>query len=69
MNELEVNDTVLTVKSEKVSGDWMPTVLNSRKFGITGKIVRISNAHGLCYEVLHEDGSSSYYDPWELERN
>lgn len=66
--ELKIDDKVLTVKSEKVSNDWMPTVLNSRKFDVTGKIVRISNAHGLCYEVLHSDGSSSYYDPWELKK-
>lgn len=32
----------------------------------SGVITRHSDSHGLCFEVLHKDGSTAWYDPDEL---
>ena len=38
-----------------------------RRPGQTGEIVKHSNSHGLCFEVLHKDGTSGWYESDELD--
>ncbi|KKK75189.1 hypothetical protein LCGC14_2876240 [marine sediment metagenome] len=38
-----------------------------RKPGMIGEIVKHSNSHGLCFEVLHNNGSSGWYEPDEVD--
>jgi hypothetical protein len=64
---MKINDKVKTVKPEHESDDWTPEALQSRKWGVTGRIKHIHNGHGLCYTVRHDDGTEGAYDPNELE--
>lgn len=38
-----------------------------KRFGRSGLVADYSDSHGLCYEVVHKDGSRAWYDPLELE--
>lgn len=46
---------------------WTKEAWLSKKWGVLGKILRHHNSHGLCYDVIHEDGTESCYDPSEFE--
>ena len=35
---------------------------------VEGRVVEGHGGHGFCYEVLHNDGTTSYYEPHELRR-
>ena len=37
------------------------------KWGVKGTIVEVHDSHGLCYIVLHTDGSRAPYEPEELK--
>ena len=39
---------------------------SSRKWGMEGVVQCSHDSHGLCYEVLHKDGTIGCYDPDEL---
>lgn len=47
--------------------DWTEAAWRSKRAGMTGKIVQHYDAHGLCYEIYHDDGTIGYYAPEELE--
>ena len=38
-----------------------------RKWGVRGEVLTHHASHGLCYEVLHRDGTVGYYDPSEFK--
>ena len=40
--------------------------LKLRKWGVTGVVKGHHDSHGLCYDVLHTDGTIGTYDPDEL---
>lgn len=47
--------------------DFAVAAAISRRPDVVGTIVRISNAHGLCYGVYHDcDQEIAFYDPDEL---
>ncbi|MEK7640643.1 MAG: hypothetical protein AAB389_01455 [Patescibacteria group bacterium] len=46
--------------------EWTNEALAQRKWGIKGKVIGHHDSHGLCYDVLHEDGTEGCYDPSEL---
>ena len=65
---LKVGLKVKTVSRGTVMDDWLPEAVRSRRFGVTGKIIKEHDSHGLCYEVLHSDDNTvGYYEPWELD--
>jgi hypothetical protein len=47
--------------------EWTAEGWAGKKWGVTGKIITHHDSHGLCYDVLHEDGSEGCYDPSEIE--
>jgi hypothetical protein len=44
---------------------WQSLVRATRKDG-TGKITAVHDSHGLCYDVMLDDGTTSTYEPSEL---
>lgn len=56
---------VLTL-SPKHNDSFIPESIPLRKWGIKGIIIDRHDAHGLCYDVRHEDGSIGTYCPDEL---
>jgi hypothetical protein len=67
MSEIANGTKVKTVKPEVESKDWVGEVLASRKWDVTGKVVKKNDEHGLCYGVRHDDGSAGWYEFRELE--
>lgn len=61
-----IGKKVKTLSENKNITDWNDDVKYSRKWGVKGTIQRLSNSHGLCYEVKHDDGTISWYDSSEL---
>jgi hypothetical protein len=55
-----------TQVNPRMANEWTPGVLSSQQWGVTGVVLAHSDSHGLCYQVLHEDGSTSWYDPSEI---
>jgi len=53
--------------TSKHDDQYTEEALPKRIWGVPGKIIGKHNSHGLCYDVLHEDGSIGTYDPDELE--
>lgn len=47
--------------------DWTSEGKLARKWNVKGQVIDLSNSHGLCYQVKHEDGTWAWYDPCELE--
>lgn len=45
---------------------FTPEARLERKWGVRGRIIAHHNSHGLCYDVLHDDGTEACYDPDEL---
>jgi hypothetical protein len=53
--------------ADKLDGrDYAADARLARRPAADGAIVGSSDSHGLCYKVLHEDGTEAYYDPDEL---
>jgi len=67
-DRIENGTRVKTVKPEVESKDWVPEALASRKWGITGMVVKCSDSHAVCYGVRHDDGSAGWYEARELEQ-
>lgn len=64
----DMGQRVLTVEADDVSDDWTKEALASRKWGVTGEIVNVSDSHGECFQVLHGDGTYGWYEAQELRR-
>jgi len=47
--------------------EWTDEGWEKRKWGTQGEILAHHDSHGLCYDVLHEDGTQGCYDPSELK--
>ena len=62
---LENGMKVRTTKSAG-STDWSDPSRADAKWGVDGTIVQHSNSHGLIYKVLHDCGSTAWYEPAEL---
>ena len=56
-----------TRENPELSGSWTKEALEHRRWGVTGTVLRHHDSHGSCYDVLHDDGGWSGYDPSELE--
>lgn len=46
--------------------DWTYENQQARQWGVKGKVIDLSNAHGLCYQIQHEDLTCAWYDPKEF---
>lgn len=64
---LDPGTRVKTLSAKLSDREWMPEALLARKWGVTGTILRHHDSHGLCYDVLHDDGGEGCYDPSEFE--
>lgn len=65
---LSVQTKVKTLQAnERLRKEFTAEGWESRRWGVRGTIIKIHDSHGLCYQVLHEDGSIGYYDPTEIE--
>lgn len=54
--------------SEKLRPDlFHPDVRSSRKWGVTGTVLKHHEAYGLSYDVRHDDGTESSYDATEIQ--
>ena len=47
--------------------DWVAENRMNIKWGVLGTVLRHSNSHGLCFLVLHTDGTEAWYDADEVE--
>ena len=52
--------------SDMLNG-WSKEALLERRWDVSGVVFSHHDSHGLCYGVRHDDGSTGYYDPSELE--
>jgi hypothetical protein len=67
-DKLEIGEVVETIKPLKESSDWDPKATRARRWNVTGTIVDVSNAHGVCYQVLHKDPDGlAWYERRELQ--
>lgn len=58
---------VIRVDPQRVAKDWTDAALRGRKPSGTGVITYISDAHGVCYQVSHDDdGTEGFYEAHEL---
>jgi len=57
---------VLTVTKVPPATDWTPEALLVRKSNVRGVVVGYHDAHGLVFEVQHDDGVVACYEPDEL---
>lgn len=62
--ETKVQTTTPDLSQRK---EWTKEAWAKRKWGVKGTIKKHHDSHGLCYEVLHEDGTVGYYNPNELK--
>lgn len=46
---------------------WTQEAQHHRRWGVTGSVIGCHDSHGLCYDVLHDEGDWGSYDPSELE--
>ncbi len=58
---------VKTTQSKTPRHEWTNEGWAKRKWGVRGTVVDHHGAHGLYYDVRHEDGTEGPYDPSELE--
>lgn len=64
---LDPDTRVRTTSKSTADDEWTPGALMARKWGVAGVIVRHHDAHGLCYDVRHDDGTEGCYDPTEFD--
>jgi len=65
--QLDLRDKVLThIDPNFVSNDWIEDERFERRHNAEGVVVKVSDAHGLCYKVKYDDGTTGWFDPWEL---
>lgn len=62
-------ETLVMTTNEMVdpAREWPEEMRGIRRWGVKGKVLRHHDRYGFCYEVQHEDGTISCYDPSELE--
>ena len=56
---------VITFKSAE-RDTWTDNTRSACQWGAKGTIVAHHDSHGLCYDVIHADGTTACYDPDEL---
>jgi hypothetical protein len=56
-----------TLANLSMREEWTERAWEQKRWGVVGTVIDEHNGHGLCYEVLHEDGTKAAYDPTELE--
>lgn len=54
----------IEVDPARVAGDWVEYAVKNRKPAGTGVIIHVSNAHGVCYLVKHDDDDGTGKDGW-----
>lgn len=65
---LEYGTRVKTTQPNKEKRhEWTDRGWASKKSNVYGIILRHHGSHGLCYDVMHDDGTEGCYDPTELE--
>ncbi len=64
---LDPGTRVRTTESKTKDTEWMPEARAARKWGVEGVIIMHHDSHGLCYDVLHDDGTNGSYEPTEFE--
>ena len=47
--------------------EWTDEGWARKRWGVRGRILVHHDSHGLCYDVVHEDGTMGCYDPSEIE--
>ena len=63
---MQLGTRIRTTKENQQVQDWNQECRKC-KWGITGTIIRSSDSHGLCYEVMHDEiGTTAWYDRSEL---
>jgi len=63
-----LGDHVRTVVTQNQAQDWLPEVMQHRRFPTTGIVIKEHNSPGLCYAVKHDYyEDTGYYEPHELE--
>lgn len=61
------NGTRVRTAATLKQNDWSSAALAERKAGVTGIVTRyIQGSYGVYYHVLHDEGSTGYYNPGEL---
>lgn len=53
--------------TEECVTDWSEEASRARKWDVTGIVCDLSNSHGNCYFVKHDDGSYAWYDSGEFD--
>jgi hypothetical protein len=68
--DFDWDQDVQAVHQERYDKEYAPDVWVPRRehSGQSGKIVRLSNAHGLCFMVQFPDGLHAWYEPQELNQ-
>lgn len=51
---------------QSTTDDWSYEAKQARKWNTNGVVVDLSNSHGLCYKIRHDDGSDGWYDRSEF---
>ncbi len=67
-NPFVLGTQVRTVQIDNPSTDWSADQATLRRFGVIGTLRATSNSHGTCFEVEHDDDSTTaWYEPRELD--
>lgn len=56
----------IQIDKKRISLDWTPEALTNRQDRVIGFITGHHDSHGLCFDVIHEDGTRGCYDLHEL---
>ncbi len=56
-----------TAPNMDMRDEWTLAAWEKKRWGVGGVIVTHHDSHGLCYDVLHDDGTEASYDPSEFE--
>lgn len=58
--------SVRTTQADTTVTDWEPTARAHCRWGVLGTIRSHSDSHGLCYQIVHPDGTTAWYAPTEF---
>jgi len=56
-----------TKENKELAYQWTSEGKARKQWGREGTVITHHDSHGLCYDVLHDDGSHGSYDPSELK--
>ena len=56
-----------TQPNQEERRNWTDEAWAAKKWGVQGTVLTHHDSHGLCYDVLHCDGTRASYDPSEIE--